>query len=81
MCFSQMLFMEIMMYQRASSSKIAPMDGGDKINAMTLVKFLKAAKEDLEAKGKQDEAYVIEMLEDHFRGNKPLVYNSMVFCL
>jgi hypothetical protein len=57
------------------------MDGGDKINAMTLVKFLKAAKEDLEVKGREDEAYVIEMLEEHFRENKPLVYNAMVFRL
>ena len=76
-----MLFMEIMMYQRASSSKIAPMDGGDKINAMSLIRFLKAARQDLETKGREDEAYVVEMLEEHFRENRPLTYNSMVFRL
>ena len=57
------------------------MDGGDKINAMSLVKFFKAAKEDMERKGKEDEAYVLEMLEEHFRDNKPLVYNAMVLRL
>ena len=68
------------MHQR-TSSKPKPMDGGDKINALSLIRFLEAAKEDMERKGKVDEAYVLEMLEEHFRDNKPLVYNAMVLRL
>lgn len=72
--------MEIVMFQRTKSS-VKPLDGGDKINAMSLVRFLEAAKEDMERKGKVDEAYVLEMLEEHFRESKPLVYNAMVLRL
>lgn len=72
--------MEIAMYQR-TSSKPKPMDAGDRISAMSLIRFLEAAKVDMERKGKVDEAYVLEMLEEHFRDNKPLVYDAMVLRL
>lgn len=68
------------MYQR-TTTKPKPMDAGDRINVMSLIKFLEAAKNDMERKGKEDEAYVLEMLEEHFRENKPLVYNAMVLRL
>jgi len=66
------------MYQRSSQSKISPMDGSS-ISPMKLVMFLKAAKEDYERRGKEDEAFVLEMLEDHFREGKPAVYTSKIF--
>lgn len=68
------------MHQR-TSSKPKPMDAGDRISSMSLIRFLEAAREDMERKGKEDEAYVLEMLEEHFRENKPLVYNAMVLRL
>lgn len=68
------------MHQR-TTTKSKPMDGGDKINAMSLIRFLEAAKEDMERRGKVDEAFVLEMLEEHFRDGKPLVYGPMVLRL
>lgn len=68
------------MYQR-TTTKPKPMDAGDRISVMSLIRFLQAAKEDMERRGKEDEAFVLEMLEEHFRENKPLVYNAMVLRL
>lgn len=72
--------METAMYQR-TSNKPKPMDAGDRISTMSLIKFLTAAKEDMERRGKEDEAFVLEMLEEHFREGKPLVYGPMVLRL
>lgn len=72
--------MENAMNQR-TISKPKPMDAGDRISAMSLIRFLETAKLDMERKGKVDEAYVLEMLEEHFRDNKPLVYDAMVLRL
>lgn len=68
------------MYQR-TSNKPKPMDAGDRISTLSLVKFLKTAKEDMERRGKEDEAFVLEMLEEHFRDNGSLVYDAMVLRL
>lgn len=68
------------MYQR-TANKSKPMDAGDRISVLSLIKFLAAAKEDMEQRGKEDEAFVLEMLEEHFREGKPLVYNAMVLRL
>ena len=68
------------MYQR-TASKPKPMDGKDVYHAMSLIKFITAAKEDMISRGKEDEAFVLEMLEEHFREGKPLVYGPMVLRL
>lgn len=69
------------MYQRRAKMSPAAMNDVDRINTMTLVKFFKAAKEDLERRGLEDEAFRFEMLEDHFRnrhrGNS-LTYDSTI---
>lgn len=80
MSFYMTLYREIGMYQR-TTTKAKPMDGKDVYHAMSLIKFITAAKEDMEKRGKEDEAYVLEMLEEHFREGKPLVYDAMVLRL
>ena len=55
------------MYQRRANMKPAAMNDIDRIDTLTLVKFFKAAKEDLERRKLEDEAFRFEMLEDHFR--------------
>ena len=54
---------------------------GTGYSAMALVRFFKVAKEDMERRGKEDEAFVLEMLEEHFRECKPLEYGPMVLRL
>lgn len=69
------------MFQRKANLKPAAITHGH-INSMNLVLFFKSAKEDFERRGKQDEAFVMEMLEDHFRGTKPsLSYSPRIFGL
>jgi hypothetical protein len=70
--------MEIAMQRTVSKPK--PMDGTG-YSAMSLVRFFKTAKEDMERRGKEDEAFVLEMLEEHFRECKPLEYGPMVLRL
>jgi len=69
------------MYQRKARMKPASLNDTDRINTLTLVKFFKAAKEDLERRGLEDEAFRFEMLEDYFRnrhrGNS-LVYSGTI---
>lgn len=55
--------------------------GDDRINALNLVKFFKSAKEDFYRRGKNDEGFVFEMLEDHFRNSHSLEYSSRIFGL
>jgi hypothetical protein len=64
---SLMSYMEAMMYQRRAKMKPAAMNDIDRINTMSLTKFFKAAKEDLERRGLEDEAHRFEMLEYYFR--------------
>lgn len=59
--------MEVMMYQRRARMKPAAMTDIERINTMTLVKFFRAAKEDLERRGLADEAFRFEMLEEYLR--------------
>ena len=66
------------MFQRKANFKPAAL-ADDRINAMSLVKFFKAAKEDFTRRGKEDEAFVFEMLEDHFRNSSSTAYTPKIF--
>lgn len=55
------------MYQRRANMKPAAMNDIERIDTLTLVKFFKAAKEDLERRKLEDEAFRFEMMEDYFR--------------
>jgi hypothetical protein len=66
------------MFQRKANFKPAAL-ADDRINAMSLVKFFKAAKEDFTHRNKEDEAFVLEMLEDHFRNSSSTAYTSKIF--
>lgn len=55
--------------RRQSHKAPASLTGVDRIGTMTLVKFLKAAKEDLERRGLEDEAFRFEMMEEYFRND------------
>ncbi len=66
------------MFQRKANFKPAAL-ADDRINAMSLVKFFKAAKEDFNRRGQEDEAFVLEMLEDHFRNSSSTAYTSKIF--
>ena len=70
--------MEAMMYQRKASMKPASLNDIDRINTLSLVKFFRAAKEDLERRGLEDEAFRFEMLEDHFRNKHR--GSGLVYC-
>lgn len=72
--------MEIVMFQRKAKFKSAALADG-RLNAMNLVLFFKAAKEDFTKRGKEDEAFVFEMLEDHFRNSQSTAYSSNIFGL
>ena len=66
------------MFQRKANFKPAAL-ADDRINAMSLVKFFKAAKEDFTRRNKEDEAFILEMLEDHFRNSSSTAYTSRIF--
>ena len=66
------------MYQRKANSKPAALDSG-RISHMGLVQFFKTAKEEFTRKGKDDEAFVMEMLEDHFRESTSTQYSPRIF--
>lgn len=68
------------MFQRKARMKQAAL-GDERIHALGLVKFFRAAKEDFQRRGKDDEAFVLEMLEDHFRNSHTLEYSSRIFGL
>lgn len=68
------------MFQRKANLKPAALGAGH-INHMGLVQFFKTAKEDFTRRGKEDEAFVLEMLEDHFRNNGSTNYNARIFGL
>lgn len=70
----------MIMFQRKARMKQAAI-GDERIHALGLVKFLKTAKEDFQRRGKEDEAFVLEMLEDHFRQNQTLEYSPRIFGL
>jgi hypothetical protein len=72
--------MEIVMFQRKANTKPAALGAGH-LSHMGLVMFFKQAKEDYERRGKQDEAYVFEMLEDHFRNDGSTSYSPRIFGL
>lgn len=52
-----------------------------RISSMNLVIFFRTAKEDFQRRGKDDEAFVFEMLEDHFRETQSTSYDSRIFGL
>lgn len=56
------------MYQRKAHMKPAAI-GPDRVTTTVLVKFFKAAKEDLSRRGLSDEAFRFEMLEEYFRND------------
>lgn len=68
------------MFQRKANLKPAALGAGH-ISHMGLVQFFKTAKEDFERRGKGDEAYVMEMLEDHFRNECTTNYSPRIFGL
>ena len=72
--------MEISMYQRRANLKPAALGAGH-ISHMGLVTFFKQAKEDFNRRGKEDEAFVMEMLEDHFRQDGSTSYSPRIFGL
>jgi hypothetical protein len=72
--------MEIVMFQRKAKFKPAALNAGY-ISHMSLVGFLKTAKEDFERRGREDEAFVLEMLEDHFRNESSTTYSPRIFGL
>lgn len=72
--------MEIVMFQRKANTKPAALGAGH-ISHMGLVQFFKTAKEEFERKGKEDEALVFEMLEDHFRNDGSTQYSPRIFGL
>lgn len=72
--------MENVMFQRKAKTKPAALGAGH-ISHMGLVTFFKQAKEDFERRGKSDEAYVMEMLEDHFRNDGSTGYSPRIFGL
>jgi|LauGreDrversion2_3_1035106.scaffolds.fasta_scaffold05636_3 hypothetical protein len=72
--------MEIVMFQRKAKLKPAALGAGH-ISHMGLVTFFKAAKEDFERRGREDDAFILEMLEDHFRNNGSTSYDNRIFGL
>lgn len=68
------------MFQRNAKTKPAALGAGH-ISHMGLVTFFKAAKEDFERRGKEDEAFILEMLEEHFRNNGSTSYSTRIFNL
>lgn len=68
------------MFQRKAKFKPAALGAGY-ISHMGLVSFFKTAKEDFERRGKEDEAFVLEMLEDHFRNDGSTTYSTRIFGL
>ena len=68
------------MHQRKGKFKPAALGDGS-INPMTLVLFFKAAKEDFARRNKEDESFIFEMLEDHFRSGKSTSYTPKIFGL
>jgi hypothetical protein len=72
--------MEIVMYQRKAKSKPAALGAGH-ISHMGLVTFFKTAKEDFERRGREDEAFILEMLEEHFRNDGSTSYSNRIFGL
>lgn len=71
------------MNQRAGKSHKAALGEDDKVRFGDLIKFISAAKVDLEKAGEEDAALRFEILEDWLRNDSRgrLTYNSKVIGL